>query len=160
MKCNISSSIMCSRSWHISASVQGRASVAMSHCAPSLVVRHKLVDWRPSLSVSRANNIVDYDMADMKKWMKCIFPVSLKKKTANAAAEINQSIAVSDDQIDATDRHNTDARKALRLLVATGEERKDLNVAIAEVLCGGIGPSCSRKNEDSSQSPGQAWPPR
>jgi hypothetical protein len=65
--------------------------------------------------------------------MKCIFLVSLKKETANAAAEINQSIAVLDEQIDATDRQIIDARKALRLLVATEGQAKDLNIAIAEV---------------------------
>jgi len=85
------------------------------------------------LSVDRANNIIDNDRADMNKWIKCIFPVSLKKETANAAREINKSISVLDDQIDASDRQIIDARKALRLLVATGGQAKDLNIAIAEV---------------------------
>ena len=69
----------------------------------------------------------------MKKWMKCIFPVSLKRETETAAAEINRSIASLDDQIKTTEHQIIDARKALRLLVATGGEGKDLNAAIAEV---------------------------
>ena len=59
--------------------------------------------------------------------------MSLKKETANAAREINKSISVLDEQIDATDRQIIDARKALRLLVATGGQAKDINMAIAEV---------------------------
>lgn len=97
------------------------------------MVGHKLFKRRSCLNVGRANNVADYDRPDMKKWMKCIFPVSLKKETANASKEINKSISVLDEQIDATDSQIIDARKALRLLVATGGQAKELNVAIAEV---------------------------
>jgi hypothetical protein len=73
--------------------------------------------------------------ADMSKWMKCIFPRSAKYATELATVEVNRSILVLESQIDSTESQIKDARQALRLLVATGAGKKQLNASIRAVDC-------------------------